>query len=138
MVLRIAEVEGGRHDPPLTFDIEGDRWFVGGDVIEWRRYLNLLGLVSSYKIHTVGGRWNRATRAWKGRDLNGGSDPFVDVMMRGEGKFPYTLAVREANEVLVGRVPSASGAEEHFLLSITANKFSLKRIDGKPVWERGE
>jgi len=134
LILTIAEREGDGWGEPHSFTIEGDRWYVRGDVIEWQRFLNLLGLVSSYKINAVGGVWDDATRPASGHNMNGGPDEFVRRLMRDEGCFPYSLAVREVNGVDVHRVASRSGADEHFELAITTTKFSLKRKPGPPEW----
>ena len=138
MILRIAERRGDGYGEPAVFEIEGDRWYVGGDAVEWQRFLNLLGFVSSYKIHSVGGIWRDRGRSSTGFNLNGGPDEFTEQMMRGEGRFPYSLVVREVNGVDVNRVPSEPGADEHFELAITTTKFSLKRRDGPPAWAGGD
>jgi hypothetical protein len=46
-----------------VYDLDGDAWQVGGDVLRFRPQLTLLGLSTVYGIHRVEGRWLKADDA---------------------------------------------------------------------------
>ncbi len=137
MILKISEIDAeGTFGPVSTYSFEGDRWYVGGDVVEWHRYLSFLGLMSSYKIHSVGGQWRDRTKPSTGHNMNGGPSAFTESLMDNEGTFPYSLVIREVNGVDLNRPPSKTGADEHFRLAVTTAKQSLTKVPGPPGWTR--
>jgi hypothetical protein len=43
-----------------VYDLDGDQWQVGGDVVRFRPFLTALGVETVYRLTRVEGRWNQA------------------------------------------------------------------------------
>jgi hypothetical protein len=64
--LRLYYVEltpDGRRGPTRTFDLDGDEWTLGGEVLRWRPSLTALGAKPFAGVTRVEGRWSHAADA---------------------------------------------------------------------------
>jgi hypothetical protein len=64
--LRLYYVEldpAGKRGATRTFDLNGDEWTVGGEVLRWRPFLTALGAKPYAGITRVEGRWSKAADA---------------------------------------------------------------------------
>jgi hypothetical protein len=53
----------GRRGATETYDLDGDEWTVGGDVLRFQPLLEYLGLETVYQVTRVEGRWLKAVDA---------------------------------------------------------------------------
>ncbi len=53
----------GARGPTESYDVDGDQWQVGGDVLRFRPFLTVLGIDTAYRMTRVEGRWNDAASA---------------------------------------------------------------------------
>jgi membrane protein implicated in regulation of membrane protease activity len=60
MILRFVPLVDGREGTPGLFRLGGDQWAVGGHILQWHPWLNLLGLRTGYKITRIEGRYLNA------------------------------------------------------------------------------
>ncbi len=60
MVLRFVPLKGGKEGDPRLFRLNGDQWAVGGHILQWHSWLNLLGLHTGYRITRIEGRYLKA------------------------------------------------------------------------------
>jgi hypothetical protein len=62
-VYYVAIERDGRRGATETYDVDGDQWTVGGDVLRFRPLFNTLGIDTVYQVTRVEGRWLDATAA---------------------------------------------------------------------------
>jgi hypothetical protein len=60
MVMRFVSLEQGREGSPELFRLNGDQWAVGGHIVQWHPWLNLLGLHTGYRLTRIEGRYLNA------------------------------------------------------------------------------
>lgn len=60
MILRFVPLEGGKEGTPGLFRLNGDQWAVGGHILQWHPWLNILGLHTGYRITRIEGRYLEA------------------------------------------------------------------------------
>ena len=53
----------GRRGATETYDIDGDQWTVGGDLLRFRPLLEYVGVDTVYQVTRVEGRWLKAEDA---------------------------------------------------------------------------
>lgn len=58
--LQLTPVVNKKQQSPLNFGIKGEQWAVGGDILKWHSFANLLGLHSMYRLTRVEGRYRKA------------------------------------------------------------------------------
>ncbi len=58
--LQLTPVIKQKQQSPLSFEIKGNQWAVGGDILKWQSFANLLGLHSMYRLTRVEGRFRKA------------------------------------------------------------------------------
>jgi len=75
MILRFAPLEGGKEGTPRLFRLNGDQWAVGGHIVQWHPWLNILGLHTGYRVSRIEGRYlkaeDEASRIQTAYDLGG-------------------------------------------------------------------
>lgn len=88
---------GGRPGPAQIFQLAGDLWSIGGDLLVWRGWAQLAGMRTWYKITRIEGRYATAARANTGPptayDVNGGSDWLWRFLYRWQAWLPGVEAV---------------------------------------------
>lgn len=57
MILRFVPLQGGKEGVPGVFRLNGDQWAVGGHILQWHPWLNMLGLHTGYRLTRVEGRY---------------------------------------------------------------------------------
>ncbi|NIQ38571.1 MAG: hypothetical protein GTN81_08275 [Proteobacteria bacterium] len=60
MVMRFIPITRGEEGYPQLFRLNGDQWAVGGHILEWDPWLNILGLHTGYKVTRIEGRYLKA------------------------------------------------------------------------------
>ncbi len=60
MILSFVPLEDGEEGIPRIFRLNGDQWAVGGHIVQWHPWLNLLGLHTGYRITRIEGRYLKA------------------------------------------------------------------------------
>ncbi len=53
----------GRRGATETYDLDGDEWTVGGEILRFKPALVVLGLSPVYAVHRIEGRWRHAAEA---------------------------------------------------------------------------
>lgn len=48
-------VHGGTRGTPRTYTIHGDQWELGGDVVKWQNWVNILGVDTGYRVSRLDG-----------------------------------------------------------------------------------
>jgi hypothetical protein len=60
MVLRFAPITAGKMGEASLYRLTGDQWVIGGHILRWHPWLNLLGLHTGYRITRLEGRYLEA------------------------------------------------------------------------------
>lgn len=60
MILRFVPLEEGEEGTPELFRLSGDQWAVGGHILQWHPWLNILGLRTGFRITRIQGRYTNA------------------------------------------------------------------------------
>lgn len=111
-----------------TYDLEGDEWTVGGDVLRLRPFLNLLGLETVYKLSRVEGRWLRASDANTHRatayDRVGGTSRAWLQLYRDAHRGPFRWLVAGAHGQAVSQLPDRRAVYD---LYVTPNGFIVDK-----------
>jgi hypothetical protein len=58
MRVNYTPVQGGTLGVTQTYIVHGDQWELGGDVIKWQDYVNILGVHTGYRITRLDGYYN--------------------------------------------------------------------------------
>ncbi len=58
--LILTPIVKGEPQEEQSFILKGEKWSVGGDILEWQSYMNLLGLRSMYRLTRVQGGYIHA------------------------------------------------------------------------------
>ncbi len=94
-----------------TYRVSGDEWSLGGDIIKWQDYMNVLGVQTGYRITRLMGYYDSAhdevTKPRTAYDLAGGSDGVYTFLQQHRGLIPFVRATY-GNDVRTGPDPSAS------------------------------
>jgi hypothetical protein len=53
----------GERGPTETYELAGDEWTVGGEILRWRPWLKMMSLPPMYAVTRVEGRWRSASDA---------------------------------------------------------------------------
>ena len=134
--LQLTPIINKKQQSPLSFDIKGDQWAVGGDILEWHSFANLLGLHSMYRLTRVEGRYKKATDQSKephsAYSLTDEESKFWRTMYKIGDKLPLVSSVY-GNTVYME--PSFT---DSFQVFVTISGFSVKRIrqDSKSLTEQ--
>ncbi len=57
MILRFVPLKGGEEGTPELYRLSGDQWAVGGHILQWHPWLNILGLHTGFRITRIEGRY---------------------------------------------------------------------------------
>jgi hypothetical protein len=92
-----------------TYDIDGDEWTVGGDVLRMRPFLTVLGVETVYNLSRVEGRWLKAADAnvhhGTAFDRGGGTGPGWLTLYKAGTKGPLGWLVAGAHGQAVSQLP---------------------------------
>jgi hypothetical protein len=60
----LVPIDGdGARGATEVYDVDGDEWQVGGDVLRWKPFMTALGVEPVFRLSRVEGRWNSAADA---------------------------------------------------------------------------
>ncbi len=96
-VLVFTPLVQGIPGTPRRFSLQGDQWTLGGDILKWRRWVNLLGLRNCHRLTRVSSRYLKASSETaqppSAYDLNGGTSAFWLWLYRWGVTLPFVEAV---------------------------------------------
>lgn len=115
---------GGKSGPAQVYQLFGDQWSVGGDLLVWRGWALLGGMRTWYKVTRIEGRYATAARATAGPktvyDVNGGSDWLWRLLYQIQAVLPAVEAVYG------GAVFMPADPRKQFILYATPSGFLVK------------
>jgi hypothetical protein len=119
---------GGTRHTTETYDLEGDEWTVGGDILRFRPFLTVLGVDTVYKITRVEGRWLKAADANSHRpkayDRQGGTSAAWLTLLRDGTRGPLHWLVAGVHGQAVSQLPERGAVYD---LYVTPNGFVLDK-----------
>ena len=96
-VVKYTPVFRGAKGSTEQFQMVGDQWSIGGDVLKWHPWVNLLGLKNAHKLTRLSSRYLKAEAEMRqprsAYDLNGGSDSLWRCLHRFGAWLPFVEAV---------------------------------------------
>ena len=97
MLVTYTPVENGARGTAQTFTLTGDEWQLGGDIIKWQDYLNILGVHTGYRTTRLMGYFDDAndyrTKRVGAVDLQGGPDGAFRFLRDHPNLAPFVRAV---------------------------------------------
>lgn len=110
-----------------VYDVEGDEWEVGGDVLRWRPFMTGFGLEPVFRLTRVAGRWQRAADAnqHKGSAFDRAPPSAAWLgLYRESDKPPLKWLVAGAHGQSVAQLPDRRAVYDLF---VTANGYALTK-----------
>lgn len=117
----------GRRGPTETYELDGDEWTVGGEVLRFRPILSVLGLSTVYGVKRVEGRWREAAQASAHRptayDRDGGKSRSWILLERHGTRGPLAWLVAGVHGQAVSQQPDRRALYD---LYVTRDGFVLE------------
>jgi hypothetical protein len=110
-----------------VYDVDGDEWQVGGDVLRWKPFMTALGLEPVFRLTRVEGRWASAADAnsHKGSAFDRAPPSATWLhLYRGVDKAPMRWLVAGAHGQAVSQLPDRRAV---FDLYVTPNGYVLDK-----------
>jgi hypothetical protein len=127
-VYYVPILDDGTRGATETYDVAGDEWTVGGDVLRFRPFLNTLGLKTVFKVSRVEGRWLDAAQAnaHKGSAFNreGGTTAGWLQLYRDGARGPLGWLIAGAHGQAVSQLPDRRALYD---LYVTPNGFVVDK-----------
>jgi hypothetical protein len=125
----VAYDDAGKRGETQVFDVDGDEWTVGGEVLRWRPSLTALGLRPVHAVTRVEGRWQSAEDANRHRgtahDLRAASTLGGWTWLKRHGqRGPMRWAVAGAHGSAVSQLPDRRAL---FDLFVTPDGYVLEK-----------
>ncbi len=102
-----------------TYDLDGDQFTVGGDVLRFRPWLTFLGVTTIYKVNRIEGRWNKAADANAHKatafDIGGGEGSSWLNLYRDGTRGPLKYAIAGAHGGAVSQLPDRRAVYDLFV-----------------------
>ena len=96
-LLYYAPVTRGMVGTVQRFTMYGDQWVIGGDILKWHPWINLIGFKNCHKLTRLNSRYLKAVAEIRlpksAYDLNGGTDPLWRWLYRFGSWIPFVEAV---------------------------------------------
>ena len=96
-LLWVTPVSGGIPGAPEHFPMVGDQWAIGGEILKWHPWLNLLGIKTCYKLSRLSNRYLQVeaekTRPRMVYELQGGTTPVWLFLYNAQQILPFVEAV---------------------------------------------
>lgn len=96
-VVGYTPVFRGAKGPMERFQMIGEQWSIGGDILKWHPWVNLLGLKNAHKLTRLSSRYLKAEdeihQPRSAYDLNGGADLLWRCLHRFGAWLPFVEAV---------------------------------------------
>jgi len=87
---------GGTLGRPQTYTVLGDEWMLGGDVIKWQNWVNILGVDTGYRVTRLIGYYDNPkdykTKVVSAYTLDGGSDTLQQFLRDHPNLVPFVRA----------------------------------------------
>jgi hypothetical protein len=116
------DYDGATRGATETYDLEGDQWQVGADVLRFRPFLTVFGVETVYRLTRVEGRWVRAADANAHKpsafDRGGGTTRSWLALYRDGKRGPLGWMIDGAHGQSVSQMPDRRAVYE---LYMTAN-----------------
>jgi hypothetical protein len=124
------EADGSR-GATETYELSGDQWTVGGDVLRFRPFLTGLGVSTVYRLSRVEGRWTNAADANahavtafdRGHERGRGTAAWLTLYRSGQ-KGPFSWLVAGAHGQAVSQLPDRLAV---FRVYVTPNGYVLEK-----------
>jgi len=129
MRLTLVPIDGdGQRGATATYDLAGDEWTVGGEVLRFRPFLTMLGVSTVHKVTRVEGRWTRAEDARAhlptAFDVDGGASTAWLTLEREGARGPLKWLIAGAHGGAVSQQPDTRAV---FDLSVTDDGYILDK-----------
>jgi hypothetical protein len=111
------ETDGARGATEV-YDVDGDQWQIGGDVLRFRPFLTALGVQPVFRLTRVEGRWNAAADANAHRATAFDRAPPSTAWLglyRGADKAPVRWLVDGAHGQAVSQLPDRRAVYDVFM-----------------------
>ncbi|NOY59977.1 MAG: hypothetical protein GXO75_13760 [Calditrichaeota bacterium] len=135
--LQLTPIVNKKQQSPLNFEIKGDQWAVGGDILKWHSIANMIGLHSMYRLTRVEGRFRKAI------DQKTKHPSVYPLTEEEESRFWHTLykvgdKLPLVSSVYGNTVYTDPSFTDSFEIYVTISGFSAKRIrqDDKSLTEQ--
>lgn len=127
--LVLTRIENGRYQAPESFIIKGQDWSLGGDILEWQNFLNVLGLNSMYRLTRLQGRYADAADEMT---QNLTAYPLVEEEKDEYWEKLYDIAVKmplikSAHKNFVAAHPFFG---DYFEIYVTPSGYTMERFEG--------
>jgi len=118
----------GRRGATETYDLEGDEWSVGGEILRFQPTLTALGVSTVYGIHRVEGRWRSAEDAKAHRvtayDRGGGAGEGWLLLERHGSRGPLAWLISGVHGQAVSQLPDRRAIYDLF---VTPNGYVIDK-----------
>lgn len=95
--LEFTPVSRGFSTLPQRFLMHGDQWTIGGEILKWHPWLNLMGIKSCHKLTRLSSRYLKAqeelAKPKSVYELGGGTSLFWQWLYRAQSWIPFVEAV---------------------------------------------
>lgn len=118
----------GTRGPTETYDVLGDEWTVGGDILRLKPFLTVLGLETFYRVSRIEGRWLAAADANRHTgtafDRNGGTTSSWLQLLRNGTRGPLGWVIAGVHGQAVSQLPDRRAVYDLF---VTPNGFVIDK-----------
>lgn len=127
--LVLTRIENGKYQTPESFIIKGQDWSLGGDILEWQSFMNVLGLKSMYRLTRLQGRYDEAVDEMT---QNLTAYPLVEEEIDEFWEKLYEIAVKSpiiksAHKNFVAAHPFFG---DYFEIYVTPSGYTMERFEG--------
>lgn len=127
--LVLTRVLDGEHQPSESFIIRGEDWTLGGDILEWQSFMNIIGLKSMYRLTRLQGRYDEADEEMTEKItayalVEDEKSPFWETLYNIAVKTPI---IKSAHQNFVATHPFFG---DYFKVYVTPTGYTLERFKG--------
>ncbi len=109
----------GQRGATATYDLDGDEWTVGGEVLRFRPFLTMIGVSTVHKVTRVEGRWTRAADANAHKatafDVDGGASSAWLALERDGARGPLKFLIAGVHGGAVSQLPDRLAVYDLFV-----------------------
>ena len=107
--LHFTFLANGQDRATRVFEVYGDQWKIGADVVEWNAFMRHLGLTRSFRLARLDGLYDRERdyleRPVTIKRLGQGSDRVWVRFHKGQRPWPYRYFIRSVYTTDVSNIP---------------------------------
>ncbi len=127
--LVLTRIENSTYQTPESYIIKGQDWSLGGDILEWQSFMNVLGLKSMYRLSRLQGRYINAEDEMT---QNLTAYPLVEEEQDDYWEKLYNIAVKmplikSAHKNFVASHPFFG---DYFEIYVTPSGYTMQRFEG--------